>query len=176
MKGIGKMLMNGEPNVRLLECLKSHSSTLQENQVAEVGMYEVFGANGKCGYVDRPLIDGETILIVKDGSGVGNVMYRTGKYSVIGTLNYLTTNKSYCLKYLYFLLLNFNFEPYKTGMAIPHIYFKDYGKATVYCPSLEEQIDISTKLDALESKIETEQSFLNLLCLQKQYLLQQMFI
>ena len=176
IKGIGKMLMNGEPNVRLSECLKSHSSTLQENQVAEVGMYEVFGANGKCGYVDRPLIDGETILIVKDGSGVGNVMYRTGKYSVIGTLNYLTTNKSYCLKYLYFLLLNFNFEPYKTGMAIPHIYFKDYGKATVYCPSLEEQIDISTKLDALESKIETEQSFLNLLCLQKQYLLQQMFI
>ena len=176
IKGIGKMLMNGEPTVRLSECLKSHSSTLQENQVAEVGMYEVFGANGKCGYVDRPLIDGETILIVKDGSGVGNVMYRTGKYSVIGTLNYLTTNKSYCLKYLYFLLLNFNFEPYKTGMAIPHIYFKDYGKATVYCPSLEEQIDISTKLDALESKIETEQSFLNLLCLQKQYLLQQMFI
>ena len=89
--------MNGEPNVRLSECLESHSSTLQENQVAETGMYEVFGATGKCGYFDSPLIEGDTILIVKDGSGVGNAMYKTGKYSVIGTLNYLTTNKSYCL-------------------------------------------------------------------------------
>ena len=26
----------------------------------------------------------------------------------------------------------------KTGMAIPHIYFKEYGKAKIYCPHIDE--------------------------------------
>ena len=61
-------------------------------------------------------------------------------------------------------------------MAIPHIYFKDYGKAKIYCPPIEEQKKIATALSKIESKIETEQSILQHYTIQKQYLLQQMFI
>jgi len=70
----------------------------------------------------------------------------------------------------------FNFTPYKTGMAIPHIYFKDYGKAKIYCPTVEEQTRIAMALSKIECKIEIEQSILQQYTKQKQHLLQQMFI
>ena len=83
---------------------------------------------------------GEAVYIIKDGSGVGTVSYATGKCSATGTLNTLQAKDGYSLQYLYYILKVFNFEPYKTGMAIPHIYFKDYGKAKIFCPSYTEQL------------------------------------
>ena len=174
--GIIERITAQSPNVRIADCLDCHSSTLQENQLNETGGYRVYGANGICGYTDSPGINGDAILIVKDGSGVGNVSYAIGEYSVIGTSNYLTAKNGYSLRYLYYILKKFNFAPYKTGMAIPHIYFKDYGRAMVYCPSFEEQERIAKKLSKIERKIEIERSIKDCCIAQKQYLLQQMFI
>ena len=64
----------------------------------------------------------------------------------------------------------------KTGMAIPHIYFKDYGKAKIYCPPLAEQKHIANVLDKLESKLLLEQGILASFNWQKRYLLGQMLI
>ena len=176
ISGIIERLTAQSPNVRISDCLECHSSTLQENQLNEAGGYRVYGANGICGYTDSPAINGAAILIVKDGSGVGNVSYAMGEYSVIGTSNYLTAKNGYSLRYLYYSLMKFNFVPYKTGMAIPHIYFKDYGKAKIYCPSLEEQERIANNLSKIERKIEIERSIKDNCIMQKKYLLQQMFI
>lgn len=162
--------------MRISDCLECHSSTLQENQLNEVGKCHVYGANGVCGYTDYPAIKGDSILIVKDGSGVGNVSFATGEYSVIGTSNYLIAKNGYNLRYLYYCLKSFNFVPYKTGMAIPHIYFKDYGKAKIFCPALEEQERIANILSKIEHKIVIERSITDHYIQQKQYLLQQMFI
>lgn len=176
ISGIIERITVQSPNVRIADCLDCHSSTLQENQLNEAGGYRVYGANGICGYTDNPGINCDAILIVKDGSGVGNVSYAMGEYSVIGTSNYLTAKNGYSLRYLYFSLKKFNFAPYKTGMAIPHIYFKDYGKTKIYCPSLEEQERIANNLSKIERKIEIERSIKDCCIVQKQYLLQQMFI
>lgn len=153
-----------------------HSSTLQENQIGSYGKYRVYGASGICGYSDLPEVTVDSILIVKDGSGVGSVAYRNGEYSVIGTSNYLTAKSGYLLRYLYYCLMCFNFTPYKTGMAIPHIYFKDYGKAKIYCPSIEEQKKIAVTLSNIESKIKIERTILQQYAMQKQHFLQHLFI
>lgn len=176
MSGIAESLTTKTPNTTIADCLVCHSSTLQENQIGSSGKYRVYGASGICGFTDRPEITTDSVLIVKDGSGVGTVTYADGEYSVIGTSNYLTAKNVYILRYLYYCLKCFNFTPYKTGMAIPHIYFKDYGKAKIYCPPIEEQARTSIALSKIESKIETEQAILYCYTLQKQYLLQQMFI
>ena len=176
MGGIAQRLTTQLPNTRIADCLECHSSTLQESQVSENGKYRVFGANGMCGFSYKPDIQGDSILIVKDGSGVGNVSFVSGEYSVIGTSNYLTAKSGYSLRYLYYCLMCFNFVPYKTGMAIPHIYFKDYGNAKIYCPTIDGQERIATALSKIESKIDIERSILLHLTTQKQYLLQQMFI
>lgn len=165
-----------KPNTVLSQCLDCHSSTLQESEVSINGLYKVFGANGMVGYTDVPQMSGEAILIIKDGSGVGTTSYAQGEFSVIGTLNYLTAKGNYDLRYLYFALSVFNFQPYKTGMAIPHIYFKDYGSAKIYCPPLAEQKRVANVLGKLENKLFVEQELLASFNQQKQYLLSQMFI
>ena len=177
IKGIAqKIVRNNKPNVRLAECLECKSSTLQESEVCEQGTYPVYGANGIVGYLDNYNTEGEAVYIIKDGSGVGTVSYVTGKCSATGTLNTLQAKEGYSLQYLYYLLKVFNFEPYKTGMAIPHIYFKDYGKAKVFCPSYTEQLQYARLLSAIESNLSIEMNILTNLSLQKQYLLRQMFI
>lgn len=176
-KGITILLTTkGEPNTTIAQCLECHSSTLQEREVSHSGLYKVFGANGLLGYTDMPQMNGDSILIIKDGSGVGTVSYAQGDFSIIGTLNYLTALSNYDVRYLYFVLSVFNFQSYKTGMAIPHIYFKDYGNAKIYCPPLSEQKRIANVLGKLESKLFLEQNILVSFNLQKQYLLHQMFI
>ena len=177
IKGIIETVISSQkPNTLIRNCLECNSSTLQESQVAENGNFPVYGATGISGYTETADINGESILIIKDGSGVGTVKFVTGEYSYIGTLNSLTVKDGHCLKYIYFALQGFSFEPYKTGMAIPHIYFKDYGKAKIYCPPYKLQTIISQQLTYIESKIDVEKRILSNLARQKSYLLSQMFI
>ena len=135
------------------------------------------------GLITLHLLDGKVYfelpvdLINKDmliGSTVTSIS--TGKCSATGTLNTLQAKEGYSLQYLYYMLKVFNFEPYKTGMAIPHIYFKDYGKAKIFCPSYTEQLKYVGVLSTIDNKLSAEQSILTDLSLQKQYLLHQMFI
>lgn len=177
IKGIIETVISSQkPNTLIKNCLECNSSTLQESQVAETGTFSVYGATGISGYTETADINGESILIIKDGSSVGIVKFVTGEYSYIGTLNSLIAKDGYCLKYIYFALQRFSFEPYKTGMAIPHIYFKDYGKAKIYCPSLSLQTLIAQKLSLIENKMEVEKRIILCYQLQKSYLLSRMFI
>ena len=177
IKGIIETVISSQkPNTLIKNCLECNSSTLQESQVAETGTFPVYGATGISGYTETADINGESILIIKDGSSVGIVKFVTGEYSYIGTLNSLIAKDGYCLKYIYFALQRFSFEPYKTGMAIPHIYFKDYGKAKIYCPSLSLQTLIAQKLSLIENKMEVEKRIILCYQLQKSYLLSRMFI
>ena len=177
IKGIIETVISSQkPTTLIKDCLECNSSTLQESQVAESGAFPVYGATGITGYTETADVNGESILIIRDGSGVGTVKYVTGEYSYIGTLNRLIAKDGHCLKYIYFALQGFSFEPYKTGMAIPHIYFRDYGKAKIYCPPYKLQATISRQLTIIESKIYVEKRMLTDLLQQKSYLLSQMFI
>ena len=176
IKGIVVSITAETPNARIDKCLVCHSSTLQENNIEDFGDFPVYGANGICGYTVNADFNEPAILIVKDGSGVGNVRFVNGRYSVIGTQNILTPQNEICLKYIFYCLQAFNFVPYKTGMAIPHIYFKDYGKAKIYCPNFEQQVKIASQIDLIESKIEIATQLLNKYEEQKKFLLSNMFI
>lgn len=177
IKGIIETVISSQkPTTLIKDCLECNSSILQESQVAEYGTFPVYGATGITGYTEAPDVNGESILLIKDGSGVGTVKYVTGEYSYIGTLNCLTAKDGYCLKYIYFALQRFSFEPYKTGMAIPHIYFRDYGRAKIFCPTIEKQSVIAQKLSSIEDKVSVEKQILFYYQTQKSYLLSQMLI
>ena len=177
IKGIIETVISSQkPNTLIKDCLECNSSILQESQVAEYSAFPVYGATGITGYTEAADVNGESILIIKDGSGVGTVKYVTGEYSYIGTLNRLIAKDGYCLKYIYFALQRFSFEPYKTGMAIPHIYFRDYGRAKIFCPTIEKQSIIAQKLSSIEDKVSVEKQILFYYQAQKSYLLSQMLI
>ncbi|KAA6322800.1 putative type-1 restriction enzyme specificity protein [termite gut metagenome] len=163
--------------VKLQDCLTCHSSTLTESEVLEQeGIYPVYGATGIIAYTPQYDIYENSILIIKDGAGVGRVQYAKDKYSVTGTLNYLTSKENVSLKYIYYCLQIFNFDKYKVGSGIPHIYFKDYGNESIYCPSIEKQQEITNILSAIDEKIKIEQNMLSGYKQQKKYLLAKLFI
>ena len=171
-----KLTRQGTPNKIIAECLKCHSTSLQESAVLDAGSYPVYGAIGICGYTDTPDVSGDGILIIKDGASVGVTYFADGTYSFIGTLNRLTASEDINLRYVYYCLKVLNFTPYKTGLAIPHIYFKDYGKHKIWCPPLEQQSKIADALTTIENKTQVEKSLLAHLNSQKQYMLNQLFI
>ena len=142
----------------------------------DAGRYPVYGATGVCGYTDAPEASGDGILIIKDGASVGVTHFANGSYSSIGTLNRLTAKKDISLRYVYYCLKVMRFTPYKTGLAIPHIYFKDYGKHKIWCPPLERQLRIADALTSIDNKILVEKLFLEQLNSQKRYMLNQLFI
>lgn len=170
--------MNGKTvNIRLKDCVVCHSSTLTESEFERIdGLYPVYGATGMITYSPRYTVDEDSILVIKDGASVGRVQYITGKYSAIGTLNYLTIKNGFSLRYIYYLLRCFNFDKYKVGSGIPHIYFKDYGYELIYCPPIENQNKIARMLSLVEEKLDLEQVLLKTYSFQKQYLLKNMFI
>ena len=171
----GKLTCEGK-KVRLADLVDCHSSTMQENDITNDGYYPVYGATGICGYTNSPLCNEDAIIIVKDGSGVGNIKYACSGFSILGTLCYLTAKQNVSIGFVYCCLINFDFSPYKTGMAIPHIYFKDYGKGKINIKSAAEQQKTKTLLFLLMEKLDVERKLLAQYKLQKQYLLSQMFV
>ena len=177
LKSLADSLISSQlANMALNDCVVARSSAMKESELENSGPFPVFGASGLCGYSNEALEESDSILVTKDGSGVGTCQYATGAHSFLGTLCSLTAKEGVYLPYVYYALLNFNFASFKTGLAIPHIYFKDYGKAVIYCPSYDEQVRIASGFEKIEAKIKSDKELLKQYELQKGYLLSRMFI
>ena len=147
------------------------SSTLNNNK----GIYPVYDATGVAGYIDHYDIDSDYITIVKDGSGVGRLQKCNKKSSFIGTLGALVA-KNCTTDFLYAVLQTIDFSKFVTGMAIPHIYYKDYKNTLIPFPCEIKQHSISQFLKKIDEYIENENKKLSNILTYKQGLLQQMFI
>lgn len=179
-KKISKQVIGSQKsNTHIYECLENNSSSSKESDFDEYteGQFPIYGANGVIKHINSYLIDIPSISIVKDGAGVGRTRFLYGKYTVIGTLNYLTSKNGYNLLYLYYALDNLDFTKYIVGSGIPHIYFKDYKHEMIYIPKDEKTINkIVRCLSSLDLLIHNEQNLLLYLTKQKEYLLNNMFI
>ena len=173
---VHEIIGNHAPNRMLSECVHCASSTLKESDLAKSGTVPAYGASGISGFTDIALSKGDSFLITKDGSGVGSLRYVRGPHSFVGTLNSMTPKEGVYLPYIYYALQNVSFESYRTGQAIPHIYFKDYGKEAIYCPSFDDQKRLAKGLDMIDAKIEIDRVALQTFQSAKAYLLSAMFI
>ena len=171
-----EIIGKNKPNAQVSELVRCASSSLKESDLSETGEIPAYGASGLSGYTELCLSMKDSILITKDGSGVGSLRYISGKHSFVGTLNSLTPKEGIYLPYVYYALFNVNFEACRTGQAIPHIYFKDYGKETIYCPDYSQQMRLAKVLECIDSKIEHEKLILKALCSIKHYGLSELFI
>lgn len=171
------MIYSKTPNIQLKNCVRCYSSNLTEADAKmQFGKYPIYGATGIIAYSENYQINSNAILIIKDGASIGRVHFTREKASVIGTLNYLLANENVSLEYIFYCLKYFNFSKFKVGSGIPHIYFRDYGEAMIYCPSYDEQVKSSSLLVSLEEKLLIEIKILKILQEQKQYLLACLFI
>ena len=171
-----EIIGKNKPNAKVSELVRCASSSLKESDLSETGDIPAFGAAGLSGYTEQCLSERDSILITKDGSGVGSLRYVSGRHSFVGTLNSLTPKEGIYLPYVYYALFSVNFESYRTGQAIPHIYFKDYGKESIYCPAYEDQVRLAKGLELIDVRIEHEKAVQQGLQNVKAYLLSALFI
>lgn len=112
------------------------------------GEFPVYGASGLLGYINTYHQEREYIGIVKDGSGIGRVMFLPPQSSCIGTMQYILPKPGYDINYIGYCLDSLGLKSYKQGAAIPHIYFKDYGERVVnVVDNIEEQRAIVSKIN-----------------------------
>lgn len=117
--------------------------------------YPVYGASGLIGYTSTFHMQEPFIAIVKDGAGVGNLIFCPEKSSAIGTLDCLTAKEGCSTEFLGILLSLVSFSRFKSGSTIPHIYFRDYKDVFVTLPSPDEQRRICEAITSLDSKNHT---------------------
>lgn len=118
------------------------------------GQFPIYGASGYIKDVDFYCCDTPYIGIVKDGSGVGRVDVYPGYSSLLGTMQYIVPKDEVDLQYLKYALIAMDLGSLYKGAAIPHIYFKEYGKFFVDLPDLETQKHISASLDTIQKAID----------------------
>lgn len=162
---------------RLGDVAIKKSSNIAANKIEDnFGEYIIYGAPGILKRVDFYEEENDYISIVKDGAGVGRVLYCEGKSSVLATLDMIKPKKGLNTYFLYCLLENINFVKYVTGSTIPHIYFKDYKKELIAVPTLPEQTKIAQFLSALDRKIAAMDGQIEKTKEWKKGLLQRMFV
>ena len=137
-------------------CTKGSSQVAQKDLGGFTGDYPIYGASGLIKNVDFYHQEKEYIGLVKDGSGIGRVMFLPPKSSVIGTLQYILPKEGYNIRYIGYCLQSLKLDKYKQGAAIPHIYFRDYGETQILvADNPEEQQRIVALLDSEFAKIDT---------------------
>lgn len=140
-----------------------------------MGAFSVYDASGIIAQIDSYDFDFDYVAIIKDGSGVGRLQLCEAQSSIIGTLGAIKP-KDCTVNYLYAVLQNIDFRQFTTGMAIPHIYYKDYKNVLVPFSDKTTQNKIEMLLSKLDTVITHESALLDLLQLAKSSLLQQLFI
>jgi len=155
---------------------KENSSIYFDDAEKEFGKYKVFGASGYLYSSNKYDQEEEYLAIVKDGAGVGRLMHCEAKSSVLNTLNIIKPEKGIDIRFLYETLCLINFNKYKKGNTIPHIYFNDYSREEFNIPSFFEQQKIANFLTAIDDKINLTEQKLNQARQFKKFLLQRILI
>lgn len=141
----------------------------------ENGEYPIYDASGIAALIDEYDFANTYVAIIKDGSGVGRLQLCQSKSSIIGTMGAIFP-KHCTVGYLFAVLQTIDFRQFTTGMAIPHIYYKDYKNCLIPFPPQEQRNKIERILTAIDFMIDKESRILSLLRQQKTSLMQQLFI
>ncbi len=162
---------------KLGEVATKKSSNISANKIEDnFGDFIIYGASGILKKVDFYKEENDYISIVKDGAGVGRLLYCKGKSSVLGTMEIISPKQNIDTYFLFCLLSNIDFTKYITGSTIPHIYFKDYSIENCGIPSLPEQQKIAGFLSGIDEKIGVIKCELGKMQGFKKGLLQRMFV
>ena len=162
--------------IKLKRIFTNKTSNLSINNLLEnKGEYKLYGATGLIKCIDFYEINVPYVAIVKDGAGVGRITLCDENSSILGTMQALIAKEDFDLKFSYYSLNKINFNKYVIGSTIPHIYFKDYSKETVFVPSINEQKKISAFITLVDKKIELMEKKYDSLKLYKKGLVQQIF-
>jgi len=139
---------------KLGDAVYKASSSISLNKIKnDDGDYPVFGAKGFAKNVSFYDQEKEYLGIIKDGAGIGRVKKYPSKSSIVATMQYILPCEGHDIDFIRYFLESLDFEIYRTGSTIPHIYFKNYKEAKFPLINIDEQKNIVKTLDEAFSKI-----------------------
>ncbi len=153
--------------------------TISQNELADDGLYWVYGANGIIGKYHNYNHEESQVCITCRGNTCGVVNISHPKSWITGNAMVVNVDKAQdkvLKKYLYYFLCGYNFSPIISGSGQPQIVRNPIENILLPLPSIEEQNSIVKKIDTIVNKLQIEIQLTNLFSRQKQYLLAQMFI
>lgn len=138
----------------LLAALKSGDS-ITGDEIADAGLYPVYGGNGLRGYTDRYSHEGEHILIGRQGALCGNVNYATGKFWASEHAVVVSPREPLVVRWLGELLRAMNLNQYSASAAQPGLAVETVSALRLPVPPLKEQRSIADFLDRETERIDT---------------------
>jgi len=137
------------------DAVNKGSSNISLNKIKkDDGEFPVYGAKGYVQNVSFYQQESEYLGIIKDGAGIGRVSKHPAKSSILATMQYIIPINGFDIQFVNYFLNYIDFEKYRTGSTIPHIYYKDYKSEPFPLIPLAEQKRIVAKLDELFALIE----------------------
>lgn len=138
--------------IKNLSNLQSGSNLVSE-QILETGMYPVFGGNGIRGYYNEYNVEGDHVLIGRQGALCGNINIAAGKFWATEHAIVCYPIADYNTEWFAALLESMNLNQYSQSAAQPGLSVEKIKNLFIPVPSKEEQDTIGTYLSQKDKQI-----------------------
>ena len=139
--------------IQYLAQLKS-GYNLTTEEIKDSGLYPVYGGNGIRGYYDKYFLEGDYVLIGRQGALCGNINYSTGKSWATEHAVVCYPKTKYITKWFGELLRVMNLNQYSLAAAQPGLAVERIKLLPIPIIPLSEQQSIANYLDQKCSEID----------------------
>lgn len=141
------------PLVRISEVASLHYGKALVASSRSPGSVKVYGSNGQCGWHNKSLGTGPTVILGRKGQGPLGVEWCPGPFWVIDTAYYVSVQQERIdMRYFYFLTKFIGLNHLKDGTSNPSLSRDVFGQQGVPLPSLPVQqriVEILSNYDEL---------------------------
>ena len=136
-------------------CSMKSGDNITSLNIEETSHYPVYGGNGQRGYFSQYNVDGDKILIGRQGALAGNVHYVSGKFWATDHAIVTTPFEDINILYFFYLLKGYELNRYAQDTAAqPGLAVSKIMNLAIYLPSFVEQQQIADYLDTKCSEID----------------------
>lgn len=129
-------------------CTMQAGKNLISEQISTSGRYPVCGGNGQRGYYSDYNVNGNFLLVGRQGALCGNVHCVSGKFWATEHAVVTTPSKITNISYLYYLLIAMDLNQYASNSAAqPGLSVGNILTVKTLLPPIDEQVRISEFLD-----------------------------
>jgi type I restriction enzyme S subunit len=140
------------PRVRLGDIITLHYGKGLQTTKRVNGNVPVFSSAGVTGFHNKPLVESEGIIVGRKGT-IGTVYYSPCPFFCIDTAYYILPDKSYDIKFLYYLLKSLGLEKLNEDSAVPGLNRETAYSQQFFFPPLPAQQVIAATLSSFDDKI-----------------------
>jgi type I restriction enzyme S subunit len=140
----------GWADVYLADVCNSISSGKAKTKENE-GLYPVYGSTGIIARTDTSVYKKDNILVARVGANAGYTHIASGEYDVSDNTLIVDIKKEFCMKYVYYSLVNKNLNQYAKGGGQPLITAGQIKQITMMMPDNQEQIRVVEILDKFQN-------------------------